>query len=73
MNEHEKINYVEYPAKDMGATKRASAAKVLLFDLSNAMPLVRIGLLVILGVTLYVGGWMYRKVDLIDTKTVSSS
>ena len=21
MNEHEKINYVEYPAKDMGATK----------------------------------------------------
>ena len=22
MNEHEKINYVEYPAKDMGATKQ---------------------------------------------------
>lgn len=22
MNEHEKMNYVEYPAKDMGATKR---------------------------------------------------
>ena len=22
MNEHEKINYVEYPAKDIGATKR---------------------------------------------------
>lgn len=22
MNEHEKINYVEYPAKDLGATKR---------------------------------------------------
>jgi uncharacterized membrane protein len=46
----------------------ASAAKVLLFDLSSATPLVRIGLLVILGVTLYVGGWMYRKVDLIDAK-----
>lgn len=46
----------------------ASAAKVMLFDLSSATPLVRIGLLVILGVTLYVGGWMYRKVDLIDTK-----
>ena len=41
----------------------ASAAKVLLFDLSNATPLVRIACLVILGVTLYVGGWMYKKVD----------
>jgi len=51
----------------------ASAAKVLLFDLSSASPLVRIGLLVILGVTLYAGGWMYRKVDLIETKTVASS
>ena len=46
----------------------ASAAKVMLVDLSSATPLVRIGLLVILGVTLYVGGWMYRKVDLIDAK-----
>jgi uncharacterized membrane protein len=44
----------------------ASAAKVMLFDFSGATPLVRVGLLVILGVTLYVGGWMYRKVDLID-------
>jgi uncharacterized membrane protein len=45
----------------------ASAAKVLLFDLSSATPLVRIGSLVILGVTLYAGGWMYRKIDLIDS------
>ncbi len=51
----------------------ASAAKVMLFDLSSATPLVRIGLLVILGVTLYVGGWMYRKVDLIDAKTGASN
>ena len=49
----------------------ASAAKVMLFDLSNATPLVRIGLLVILGVTLYVGGWMYRKVDLIESEVSS--
>lgn len=41
----------------------ASAAKVMLFDLAHAAPLVRIGLLVVLGVTLYAGGWMYRKVD----------
>jgi len=49
----------------------ASGAKVMLFDLSSATPLVRIGLLVILGVTLYVGGWMYRKVDLIDEKAAA--
>ncbi len=46
----------------------ASAAKVMLFDLSSATPLVRIGLLVVLGVTLYVGGWMYKKVDSLDAK-----
>ena len=49
----------------------ASAAKVMLFDLSSATPLVRIGLLATLGVTLYVGGWMYRKIDQIDAKTVA--
>lgn len=46
----------------------ASAAKVMLFDLSHAAPLVRIGLLVVLGVTLYAGGWMYKKVDLLDAR-----
>jgi hypothetical protein len=46
----------------------ASAAKVMLYDLSSSTPLVRIGLLVILGVTLYAGGWMYKKIDLIDAK-----
>ena len=51
----------------------ASAAKVMLFDLSSATPLVRIGLLVILGVTLYAGGWMYRKVDLLDAKTTAGT
>ncbi len=44
----------------------ASAAKVMLFDLSQAAPLVRIGLLVVLGVTLYAGGWMYRKLDQLE-------
>jgi len=44
----------------------ASAGKVLLFDLSDATPLVRIASLAILGVTLYVGGWMYKKVDAIE-------
>jgi len=46
----------------------ASVAKVLLFDLSDATPLLRIASLAILGVTLYIGGWMYKKVDAIDAK-----
>jgi uncharacterized membrane protein len=43
-------------------------AKVLLFDLSDSTPLVRIASLAMLGVTLYVGGWMYKKVDAIDAE-----
>ena len=41
----------------------AAAAKVLLYDLSGAAPVVRIASLLILGITLYAGGWLYRKVD----------
>ncbi len=40
----------------------ASAVKVFVFDLSDAAPLVRIGSLLILGATLYIGGWMYKRV-----------
>lgn len=38
------------------------AAKVLLFDLAEATPLVRIGCLLILGISLYAGGWIYRRI-----------
>ncbi|MFN2433268.1 MAG: DUF2339 domain-containing protein [Gemmatimonadota bacterium] len=38
------------------------AFKVLLFDLSEARPLVRVGCLAVLGVSLYAGGWIYRRV-----------
>lgn len=41
----------------------ASAVKVFIFDLSDAAPLVRIALLLVLGATLYIGGWMYKRVD----------
>lgn len=41
----------------------AAAGKVLLYDLSGAAPVVRIASLLVLGVTLYAGGWLYRKVD----------
>lgn len=55
------------PDKTLGKSSllvfAASASKVLLFDLSGAAPLVRIACLLVLGVTLYGGGWMYRKLD----------
>lgn len=41
----------------------AFAAKVLLFDLSGASPLVRIGCLLVLGVTMYLGGMLYQNID----------
>ena len=40
-----------------------SAGKVFLFDLSGADPIVRIGCLVALGISLYVGGLLYQKVN----------
>jgi uncharacterized membrane protein len=44
----------------------ASAVKMLLHDLSAATPVVRIASLLVLGVTFYVGGWLYRKVNTLD-------
>lgn len=41
----------------------AFAAKVLLFDLSGTATLVRIGCLVVLGVTMYVGGLLYQRIE----------
>ena len=38
----------------------ASAAKVLLFDMSGSPTLIRIGALLALGTSLYVGGWLYQ-------------
>jgi len=38
-----------------------SAGKIMLYDLHHAAPLLRIGLLVVLGVTLYAGGWLYQR------------
>jgi uncharacterized membrane protein len=40
----------------------ATAMKMFLYDLSGAYPLLRIASLVVLGVTFYLGGWLYRKV-----------
>ena len=35
--------------------------KVLLYDLAGSPAPVRIGTLVVLGITLYLGGWLYQK------------
>jgi hypothetical protein len=40
----------------------AFALKVVFADLESAGPLVRVGILVVLGLTLYSGGWIYRRV-----------
>jgi len=40
-----------------------SGAKVLLYDLADATPLIRIACLLALGLSFYAGGWMYRKLD----------
>lgn len=41
----------------------ATAGKVLLYDLSDAQPLVRIVSLVVLGATFYVGGMLYQRMS----------
>jgi uncharacterized membrane protein len=44
----------------------ASIGKGLIYDLSLAAPVVRIGSLVVLGITLYIGGWLYQKVNALE-------
>ncbi len=40
-----------------------SGMKVLLYDLAGSPTPVRIGTLVVLGSTLYIGGWLYQKLS----------
>lgn len=37
------------------------AVKVAFFDLAEAAPLVRVGILTVLGASLYAGGWIYKR------------
>lgn len=39
----------------------ASALKVLMFDLSGSAALTRVTTLIVLGISLYAGGWLYQK------------
>jgi len=40
-----------------------SSAKVLIYDLSSSAPLVRIGSLLVVGCSFYLGGWLYKKIE----------
>lgn len=40
-----------------------SAGKVLIYDLSSSTPLIRIGSLLAVGLSLYLGGWLYKKIE----------
>lgn len=43
-----------------------SAAKVLLYDLASSAPLVRIGVLLVVGCSFYLGGWLYRRIEALE-------
>ena len=44
----------------------ASVFKVLLYDIAMAAPLIRIASLLVLGASLYLGGWLYKKVSSLE-------
>jgi len=46
----------------------ASVGKALLYDIALATPLLRILSLAVLGVSLYLGGWLYKKVSALDER-----
>jgi uncharacterized membrane protein len=45
----------------------ASVFKVLLYDIATTAPLIRIASLLVLGASLYLGGWLYKKVGSLET------
>jgi len=51
----------------------ATAAKVMLYDLAGASPLVRVASLVVLGITFYVGGLLYQRIVDVDGATPSAA
>lgn len=50
-----------------------SGMKVLLYDLAGSPTPVRIGTLVVLGITLYIGGWLYQKLSVDEVDDESGS
>ncbi len=50
----------------------ASVLKVFLYDIATASPLIRIASLLVLGGSLYLGGWLYKKVNHLEDECVQS-
>jgi hypothetical protein len=46
----------------------ASVLKALLYDIALAAPLIRIASLLVLGASLYLGGWLYKKVGSLEER-----
>jgi len=44
----------------------ASVFKVFLYDIASAAPLIRIASLLVVGGSLYLGGWLYKKVNSLE-------
>ncbi len=51
----------------------ASGIKVMVFDLAESSTLVKIGCLVAVGASLYVGGWLYQRLDRVKNSDESSN
>lgn len=47
----------------------ASVFKVFLYDIAMAAPLIRIASLLVLGASLYLGGWLYKKVNSLEDES----
>ncbi len=45
----------------------ASVFKVFLYDIAAAAPMIRIASLLVVGGSLYLGGWLYKKVNSLET------
>ena len=50
----------------------ASVFKVFLYDIAMAAPLIRIASLLVLGASLYLGGWLYKKVNSLEDDGVQA-
>lgn len=44
-----------------------SGVKIILFDLANTAPILRVCVLLVLGISLYGGGWIYRKLPVVES------
>lgn len=44
----------------------ASVFKVFLYDIASAAPMIRIASLLVVGASLYLGGWLYKKVNALE-------